>query len=181
MEALARKAGRNVTAGNGQTRRIVVTGPESTGKTTLAAQLAERLGAPLVAEAAREYAERVARPLTATDVEPIARRAVALDDAARAGHPPVIVLDTDLVSTVVYARHYYGACPEWIVAAAHERRGDVYLLCDNDLPWVGDGVRDRPEARTELHALFSATLTAFGCMVVRVAHETVGTADAAGG
>ena len=117
--------------------RICLIGPESTGKTELAGRLAAELGWPWVAEFAREYAESVARELTAEDVEPIARGQMAGEDTVDA---PVI-LDTDLVSTVVYARHYYGSCPEWIEREAAKRRADLYLLCDTDVPWTADSVR----------------------------------------
>lgn len=156
---------------------ITLTGPESTGKSTLAVALARQDGAELSREAARTYADARAatRPphtppadlLGPDDVEPIARAQIASEDAAAtratASRAPVIVRDTDLVSTVVYARHYYGACPPWIVDAARARRADVYLLCDVDLPWVPDGRRDQPHARAELRDEFARTLDAFGC------------------
>ncbi|MBI1810179.1 MAG: ATP-binding protein, partial [Gemmatimonadetes bacterium] len=132
------------------TRRLVVTGPESTGKTTLAGALAAQFGAPCLPEAARGYAEArraEGRALTADDAEPIARAAIAAEDAALAAAPPLLVLDTDLVSTVVYTRHYYGGAPAWMEDEARGRRGHLYLLCDVDLPWTPDGVRDRPVAR----------------------------------
>ncbi|HVT39180.1 MAG TPA: ATP-binding protein [Gemmatimonadaceae bacterium] len=150
------------------TLRLVFTGPESTGKTTLATEFAARLGAPLLAEAARDYAQapaRLGRALTRADVEPIARLAIAREDEALAGTPPLLVLDTDLVSTVVYARHYYGSCPIWIEAEARARRGCLYLLCDIDLPWKADGVRDRPAQREMMLGLFRDTLAEFGCTV----------------
>jgi NadR type nicotinamide-nucleotide adenylyltransferase len=146
------------------TRRIVVTGPECAGKTTLAAALARRFGAPWLPEAARQHAEEVKRELTATDAALIAKRAIRAEDAALVDRPPVLVLDTDLISTVVYARHYYGASPPWIEAAARTRRGDLYLLCAPDLPWTADGVRDRPAQREELFALFERALREFGCV-----------------
>ncbi|HMM36722.1 MAG TPA: AAA family ATPase, partial [Thermoanaerobaculia bacterium] len=70
-----------------------------------------------------------------------------------------------LLSTVVYARHYSGACPAWIEEAARARPGDPYLLCTPDLPWTADGVRDRGEAREEMHRLFSAELARAGADV----------------
>ena len=152
--------------------RIVITGSESTGKTMLAQQLAAHFGALWVREQARVYAERVNQPLTAEDVAPIASEQIAAEDAALidAGRRNVgwIFLDTDLLSTVVYARHYYGACPAWIEAEAKARLGDLYLVCDIDVPWTSDPVRDRPQSRDALHLEFQSVLTEFGarkCLV----------------
>jgi nicotinamide riboside kinase len=151
------------------TFRVVVTGPESTGKSTLALALGERLGAPVVPEAARIHAEaHPGRTLTADDVTPIGELALALEGQAALAAPPVLVLDTDLLSTIVYARHYYGEAPAWIAPALRERRADVYLLCATDLPWTPDGVRDRPEARESLWQAFRDTLREFGCVVAPV-------------
>ncbi len=153
-------------------RRLVVTGSECTGKTTLARLLSDATGAPLLEEAARRYAERKLADglaLTAGDVEPIARMAVTEEDRLLDElSPPFIVHDTDLISTVVYARHYYGSCPEWIEVEARRRRGDLYLFCAPDIPWVSDGIRDEPRARERIHALFAATLGEFEAPVAPV-------------
>ena len=142
--------------------RVCIAGPESTGKTTLARRLAERFRTEWVPEGARVYAERIGRDLTADDVGPIAREHVLLADAAAelAGRESrrLLVLDTDLLSTVVYARHYYGASPRWVEREERARRADLYLLCDVDVPWLPDGIRDRPEKREEMLALFRAAL-----------------------
>ena len=152
--------------------RVCVTGPESTGKTTLATRLAEWARTEWVPEASRVYAERKVVPLTAGDVGPIAREHIALADAAarraRARGAELLVLDTDLLSTVVYARHYYGAAPRWVERAERERRAPLYLLCDVDVPWIPDGVRDRPEHREEMFALFERALASRHANVVRV-------------
>ena len=145
--------------------RVVVTGSESTGKTTLARELATHFGVQWVAEQARSYAERVRRELNADDVAPIASEQITAEDAAtteaaRRGDR-WLFLDTDLVSTVVYARHYYGSCPAWIEAEARARLADLYLLADVDLDWHPDGVRDRPQTREQLHAEFRAALQEF--------------------
>ena len=90
----------------GVTVRVVLTGPECTGKTTLAADLARAFDAPWLPEMARAYAAERATEghrLTAADVDLIAKRAVAAEDAALAAMPPLLVLDTDLLSTVTYA------------------------------------------------------------------------------
>jgi NadR type nicotinamide-nucleotide adenylyltransferase len=151
---------------------VVVTGSESTGKTTLAADLAGHFGGVLVPEFVRGYAdEKIAAtglPLDTSDVEPIARGQIAMHDRVFAQARGLVVLDTDLVSTVVYARHYYGDCPPWIEQAARDRRGDLYLLCDIDVPWVAGPHRDRPHAREEIHALFAAAVGALGVPVVPI-------------
>ena len=151
------------------TQRIILTGPESSGKTTLASALARRFRAPWLPDAARRYAEEVKRELTAADAGLIAQRTIDAEDAALAAQPPLLLLDTDLISTVAYVRHYYGPCPAWIEAAARARRGDLYLLCAPDLPWTADGVRDRPAARGELYALFEGAMREFGCTTADVA------------
>lgn len=142
--------------------RVCVTGPESTGKTTLARQLAEWAGTEWVPEASRRYAVRTQGELLASDVAPIAREHVALADLAearaRARGASLLVLDTDLISTVVYARHYYDSVPRWIERVERRRRADLYLLCDVDVPWIPDGVRDRPANREEMLARFRDAL-----------------------
>jgi len=152
--------------------RVVLTGGECTGKTTLARTLAARWKTAWAAEAAREVALAHPGVLGPEDVPVIARTHVRLArDAERAAAEagrPLVFFDQDLVATVVYAKHYYGECPRWIERLATERRGDLYLLCRPDLPWESDGVRDRPAARGEIHALFAAALAASGARVVDV-------------
>jgi len=153
-------------------KRVVVTGSECTGKTTLAGDFARQFGTVWVAEYAREYLDRkvatTGLPLDERDVEPIARGQIVAEDRGAATAKRLLVLDTDLVSTTVYARHYYGACPAWIDQAARDRRGDLYLLCDIDVPWVADSVRDRPHHREHIHALFVEALNTLGAPYVLI-------------
>jgi NadR type nicotinamide-nucleotide adenylyltransferase len=143
--------------------RVCLTGPECTGKTVLAGALARELGTVFVPEFAREYAEAHGNVLTAADVEPIARGQMASEDGLIAQANGILVLDTDLLSTVVYARHYYGACPAWIEEEARRRRADLYLLLDTDVPWAADAVRDAGGAddREDLFDAFRRVLDEF--------------------
>jgi NadR type nicotinamide-nucleotide adenylyltransferase len=162
---------------------VVVIGSECTGKTTMARTLAARYGATLSAEYAREYVDAKRAPLDAADVEPIAAGQRDGEDAAAAAAGELVVKDTDLVSTTVYARHYYGTCPGWVDDAARARLGDLYLLLHPDVPWVADGLqRDRPVGRDRIHELFRAALAARGAHTVDITgpwQERLATAEAA--
>ena len=141
--------------------RVVLIGPQSTGKSELARTLATHYGATWIEEYAREYAIANPRELTAHDVEPIARGQMANEDAAEVGGAALLILDTDLISTVVYARHYYGSCHDWIERAARARAADLYLLLDVDTPFVDDPARDSADRREELFAKFHLALQEF--------------------
>ena len=152
--------------------RIVLTGSESVGKTTLGAQLAAHYGVACVPEFVRDYAAAKGAPLDFRDHGPIAKGQIALEDAqisaAIARGDTLLLQDTDLVSTVVYCHHYFGRCPEFIEQAAIARRAAHYLLLDIDVPWIADGVRDRETQRHEVQALFRDTLARFGAAVTVV-------------
>jgi NadR type nicotinamide-nucleotide adenylyltransferase len=142
--------------------RIVLTGSESTGKTTLAAQLAAHYGCEFVPEFVREFAEKKGAPIAMSDHGPIAHGQMALENAYAARAGSLLIQDADLLSTVAYCHHYFGACPLWIEEEAIARRPALYLLCDIDVPWQADGVRDRGEQRAEMHELFVQTLERLG-------------------
>jgi NadR type nicotinamide-nucleotide adenylyltransferase len=139
-------------------KRVVITGSESTGKSTLAEQLADHYGTEWVPEFVRDYAESKGTPLDFSDHGPIARGQIEREDEfiARALNSGATLLfqDTDLLSTAVYCAHYYESCPGWIDEAARARRPDLYLLLDIDIPWIPDPQRDRGHLRKEMHALF---------------------------
>lgn len=140
--------------------RLCLIGPECTGKTQLAERVARELGVPWVAEFAREYAEARSEALGRDDVEPIAHGQIA--NMMHAADSRLVVHDTDLISTVVYARHYYGACPGWIEQEAWTRRSDLYLLLDTDVPWMPGPARDAGgDVREDLFDAFRAALDEF--------------------
>jgi NadR type nicotinamide-nucleotide adenylyltransferase len=147
---------------------VVLIGSESTGKTELAQQLAAHFGVSYVPEFVRGYAEAKGTPLDESDNEHIARGQMALEDEARARAGDLVIQDTDLLSTVVYCRHYYGRVAPWIEREAAARRPDLYLLMDVDVPWVPDGVRNRGDRREEMQALFENAVAASGAPYVRI-------------
>jgi NadR type nicotinamide-nucleotide adenylyltransferase len=151
----------------GQIARVCLIGPHSTGKSTLARELAVHYRTRCVAEYARGYALCVKRELTADDVPRIAEGQIANEESANGAE--MLILDTDLVSTVVYSRHYYGFCEPWIEQKARERCADLYLLMDVDTPFVDDPARDSADMREQLFARFRAALDEFGVryMVIR--------------
>ena len=151
MEAIA---GRRDGRGGAGVIRVVLTGSESTGKTTLAGQLARHYDADLVPEFVRAYAEQKGGSIEFNDHGPIAHGQISLEDEHIARAARLIVQDTDLLSTVVYCKHYFGHCPPWIEESAAARRPDLYLLCEIDLDWIADGVRDRGHMRDEMQQLF---------------------------
>ncbi len=162
METLPRNSG---LSNPSSVIRVVLTGSESTGKTVLARQLADHYGAELTPEFLRDYAVRKGSDLDFSDTEPTARGQIALEDehATRAAHGmKLLVHDVDLLSTVVYAHHYFGKCPEWIERVARDRRPDLYLLLEIDVPWVRDDVRNREDRREEMQQLFRVAITGTG-------------------
>jgi NadR type nicotinamide-nucleotide adenylyltransferase len=156
--------------------RAVLIGPESTGKTWLAQDLASRYQVCWSREYARQFVESHPRPVVYGDVEVIGRGQRACEDQAlaRACHAGAILVihDTDLVSTVVYSRHYFGDCPVSIESAAANRLANLYLLLRPDVPWVADGhQRAECESRDELFARFRETLAALRANVVEIGGE----------
>ncbi|MCZ6726749.1 MAG: ATP-binding protein [Acidobacteria bacterium] len=152
--------------------RVVVTGSECTGKTTLAQALAEHYGTFCVPEYARQFVLEKGAPPVYRDVEAIARGQIALEDSLvsqAAEASPLLIQDTDLLSTVVYSRHYYGDCPGWVEEAQRNRGAELYLLADIDVPWAPDGdQRDRGGQREAMQTLFRQALIERGLHFVEI-------------
>lgn len=140
-------------------RRVVVTGSECTGKTTLAEALAAHYETVWSPEYAREYVVARKEPVRAEDVEAIARGQMRVQDALAGRSERLVIHDTDLISTDVYSRHYFGGSPAWIGEEIDRRKGDLYLLAGIDVPWEPDAnQRDRGDRREEMQQLFREAL-----------------------
>lgn len=134
--------------------RVVLSGSECTGKSTLAAALAAHYGVEPVPEYLREYFALKNGILTADDVVPIADGQLLLEAKAAAQGFNPLICDTDIISSMVYARHYFGTCPDGLNDKFARLGPSLYLLCDIDIEWRADGQRDMPEGREYMQGLF---------------------------
>ena len=125
---------------------VVLTGPESSGKSWLAGEIQRCFGGRLVAEYVRLFIEQNQRDTTYADIPAIAQGQVDSEDAARASQPGLLILDTHLLSNILWSQTLFGDCPAWIEPALLARQYDLHLLLDPDgVDWIGDGQRCQPE------------------------------------
>lgn len=109
---------------------LVLTGPESSGKSWLAAQIQARFGGVVVGEYVRHFIDEQRRDTCYADIAEIARGQLAWEDAARAVRPPLLILDTHLLSNMLWSRCLFGDCPQWLEAELLARHYDQHLLLD---------------------------------------------------
>lgn len=140
-------------------KRIVITGAESTGKSTLAQALSSHYGEPYTGEFVRSYVEQLHGDLQQHDLEPIAEGQLALEDSSLANAQQFVIHDTNILSSIIYANYYFDTVLDWVNDRFLERDYSLYLLCMPDIPWEADtGQRESPEARATLHELFKDSL-----------------------
>ncbi|MDD0843976.1 AAA family ATPase [Pseudomonas sp. Gutcm_11s] len=124
---------------------VVLTGPESSGKTFLAERLQRRFGGLVVGEYVRHFIDREQRDTSLADIPAIARVQLAWEDAARAQAPELLILDTHLLSNILWSQTLFGDCPGWLEAALLDRHYDLHLLLSPDgVDWEDDGQRCQP-------------------------------------
>ncbi len=132
-------------------KRILILGPESTGKSTLAEMLAEYFAEPWVPEVAREYMEKLDRPYTYEDLLQIGKQQMNLEDELALSATRFLFCDTDLRVIQVWSQHRYGKVDPWVLAEIARRTYDLILLCAPDLPWQEDPLREHPELEMRQH------------------------------
>jgi NadR type nicotinamide-nucleotide adenylyltransferase len=142
-------------------KRIVVTGPESTGKSMLCKNLAEYYNTLWVPEYAREYLEENGSEYTFDDLLVIAKGQIDLEERITnqvsdssysrspftIHHSPLFI-DTDMYVMKVWSEFVFDKCDNWILNRIAERKYDLYLLCDIDLDWIEDPLREYPDKKT---------------------------------
>ncbi len=139
-------------------KKIVIIGPESTGKSTLCELLAQQYGSSWCPEFAREYLLTNGKDYTYDDLLYIAKGQLALEDeiAATAHHTKPLFIDTDMYVMKVWCEFVFGKCHRYILDQIVKRKYDLYLLCNTDLPWTEEELREYPdpEIRQKLYAMY---------------------------
>ena len=166
-----------------QLKKIVIIGPESTGKSTLSKQLAKHFNTVWCEEYAREYLLNHGTNYSFDDLLTIAKGQVALEDRFHFAvnnepledlNPPKIAnnspikshkskllfIDTDMYVLKVWCEYVFGKCHSYINEQIEQRKYDLYLLCNIDLPWVRDELREYPDEapRKELYTIYKKIL-----------------------
>lgn len=138
--------------------KIAITGPESTGKSMLAKQLAAHYHALWVPEYARYYLQELGRDYDFDDILHIAQQQQQSQLAFEALSSNLLFSDTELLVTKIWCEVKYGRCHEWIDENLQQQHFDLYLLTDIDLPWEYDELREHPHQRKMLFGLYRQAL-----------------------
>lgn len=141
--------------------KIAVVGPESTGKSTIAGQLARHYGTVCVPEYAREYCRHLNRAYTLQDEMNMFYGQLALERSlVSLAQNNLLICDTMFLTIKVWCDHLFGYTPEAVHEALKNHSYDLYLLMDIDLPWIDDPLRDFPELREHFMAVWHRELRA---------------------
>lgn len=144
--------------------KFVVTGPESSGKTTLSKALGHEWRAVHVNEVAREYLAGLQAPYGEHDLLVIAKAQLRLEDELAAGSELMnMVCDTDLITVRIWSEEKYGRCDPWIIEHTQHRLYHHWLLCSPEgIPWEPDPLRENPHDRERLFQRHLDLLEALG-------------------
>jgi nicotinamide riboside kinase len=142
-------------------KRVVVTGPESTGKTTLVRQLSEHFHCLSIGEYAREYLNKLDKSYCQGDLLQIAegqlKRYGSLSKDSE-----LVVADTDLLTIKIWSEFKYGNCDPWISQTLENHLPDLYLICYPDLAWEYYSQRENPNDGMELFEIYLAEIKKLG-------------------
>ncbi len=159
-----------MTIHHSQVKKIVILGPESTGKSTLCNQLAAHYDTSWCREYAREYLLEHGTDYNYDDLLTIAKGQIKLEDIAienvrsmkeeDSKASSFLFIDTNMYVMKVWCEFVFNDCHEWIIDQIIKRKYDVYLLCNTDLPWVKDELREYPdlETREKLYNIYKDSM-----------------------
>ncbi len=134
--------------------KISVTGPESTGKSTLCVALAKHFNATYTVELAREYINNLQREVTIEDLKIMHDLQVIAVDKSYAKTTQLLFCDTDIINFKIWSEQVFKHVPDWLQHSVNEQTYDFYLLCYPDTEWEDDGIRKNEHNRTFLFDCF---------------------------
>jgi NadR type nicotinamide-nucleotide adenylyltransferase len=152
-------------------KKICVIGPECTGKTDLSKFLAGHYKTQWVEEYARAYLNKLGKPYTQADLLKIAHGQLRMEDEWQTGANKILICDTNLIVVKIWSEHKFGACNEEILEKMRERKYDLYLLTDIDIPWENDPQREHPDKREYFFGIYKNELAQTNTPVVEVAGD----------
>ena len=133
--------------------KIIVTGPESSGKTTLCNALSKHFNLPFSKEYAREYLNTLKRDYNPDDLLKIAKGQLQTENGLQ-------LLDTDLITLKIWSEYKYGSCDKWISTQIEKQKSEerFYILCSPDIPWQADNQRKNPNDRRKIFEIYKKEL-----------------------
>lgn len=155
--------------------KVCFYGPESTGKTTLAQEMANRFHTVFVPEVSREILD--SNNFTLQDIERVGKAQTERIKASEQDANRLLICDTDILTTRIYSIQYLGTAPELLDDLEKEIRFDRYYLFNIDVPWVEDGLRDLGQQREHMMEMFRRELQHRGIIPFEVTGDYAHRAD----
>ena len=139
--------------------KVIVTGPESSGKTTLCNALAEHINIPFTPEFSREFLNKLDGDYTQDDLSVIAKEQLKNEQLTTKNNQ-VSLNDTDLITIKIWSEYKYGNCNNWILEQIEKQKKEnrLYLLCKPDIPWKADPLRENRNNRDKLFDIYKKVL-----------------------
>ncbi|MEE2700246.1 MAG: ATP-binding protein [Bacteroidota bacterium] len=144
--------------------KVIITGPESSGKTTLCKALSEHFNISFVEEFSRKYLDRNGTNYTQSDLLEIAKAQLKMEKLAT-NNQQLSLYDTDLITIKIWSNYKYGFCDSWILEQIEKQRTEnrLYLLCKPDIPWEADPLRENSNDREVLFEIYKKELEKVIC------------------
>ncbi|MBI1767845.1 MAG: ATP-binding protein [Bacteroidetes bacterium] len=152
-------------------KKVCVIGPECTGKTDLSQFLAQHYQTSWVEEYARAYLNKLGHAYEQIDLLKIANGQLRMEDEWIYGANKLLICDTNLIVIKVWSEHRYGNCDPGILSKIADRKYDLYLLTNIDIPWASDPLREHPDKRELFWDIYKNEIAATGVPFVEISGE----------
>ena len=167
---------KNIIQANSDCIKVVLFGPQSSGKTTLSRELSKYYNTLWVEEFARKYLQKKwdneKKICELSDIIPIAEGQIKLENEFSIKSSNLLFCDTDILETKIYSETYFnGFCDPVLEKYAIENKYNLYILTDIDTPWIKDDLRDRPNNRKEMFLAFKESLIKYNRPYIQVSGD----------